>query len=379
MIPRINQVIKCYQEVAQAERMKCGRPGELTAKNAVRGAAIVCEAAGIPLGASVERLTRKAIDSALVKFLEQGIARVSAWSYMCQLRAVFAKWTRPYYEDRGWEIPKIELPNFRAQPPRYVRPSADLLRNVKAWYKKLEKEAFGDVPCALCSVQCASESVPCATDAQNTRHQATGTTAQPTAPSAQHEARATTHEPRSTSHEARSSRAFLKSHEKEREWLAATFMLEFAMRNGDILRLTPSNFIESAQSTRHKAQGTKFLSYTPHKTELSSGRRVCWPIHPDIWAKLGPLVTDGDKPGSALLRTLDSGVFERLNRQMRLLGFTGGKGAYELRKICIDHIYQKFGAEKATAISGDDIKTITHYYADPAAVTVVGIRILDLL
>ncbi len=162
-------------------------------------------------------------------------------------------------------------------------------------------------------------------------------------------------------------------------------MLEFAMRNGDILRLTPSNFIEQttprpAPSTKHQAPRTMhFLSYTPHKTELSSGRRVCWPIHPDIWARLGPLVTDGDKPGSALLRTLDSGVFERLNRQMRLLGFTGGKGAYELRKICIDHIYQKFGAEKATAISGDDIKTITHYYADPAAVTVVGIRILDLL
>ena len=32
----------------------------------------------------------------------------------------------------------------------------------------------------------------------------------------------------------------------------------------------------------------------------------------------------------------------------------------------IDHVYQKYGAEMAVSISGDDIKTISHYYADPA-------------
>ena len=59
--------------------------------------------------------------------------------------------------------------------------------------------------------------------------------------------------------------------------------------------------------------------------------------------------------------------------------FSGSKGAYELRKICIDHVYQRFGAEMASAISGDDIRTVTRYYADPAAVATVGLRIVDLL
>jgi hypothetical protein len=33
----------------------------------------------------------------------------------------------------------------------------------------------------------------------------------------------------------------------------------------------------------------------------------------------------------------------------------------------------------ATSISGDDIKTITHYYADPSQPNIGNVRILDLL
>ena len=79
------------------------------------------------------------------------------------------------------------------------------------------------------------------------------------------------------------------------------------------------------------------------------------------------------------LPDLDSEVFDALNRQMRSLGFTGSKGAYELRKICIDHIYQRFGVEMATSISGDNIRTIMHYYADPAQPNIGEIRVMDLL
>ena len=63
----------------------------------------------------------------------------------------------------------------------------------------------------------------------------------------------------------------------------------------------------------------------------------------------------------------------------RALGFTGHKGAYELRKICIDHVYQKYGAEMAVSISGDDIRTITRYYADPSRPNIGTTRIIDLL
>ena len=280
--------MKCYRVIAQIERMKTGRPGVETAANALRGATNVCRAAGIELSSPVTALTRKRIDAALATFVGRGITRLSAWSYVCQLRGVFAKWCRPYYEDAGWKIPSLDLPNFRVKAPRYVRPSAEMLARVKAWYQKLTGE----------------------------------------------------------------------------HWFVATMMLEFAMRNGDVLRLKEENFIE--RDSHH------YLTYTPHKTELTSGRHVCWPIHDDIWMRFD------DFGGLRGLDVTDE-TFVDINRSMRSLGFRGNKAAYELRKICIDHVYQKYGAEIAVSLSGDDIKTITKYYADPAQPNIGATRVLDLL
>lgn len=288
MTPTIQQIMRCYRIVAQTERMKTGRPGETTVANALNGATKVCHAAGIELSESIAALTRKKIDLALAAFMEQGLTRLTAWSYVCQLRAVFAKWSHPYYLDAGWDVPPLDLPTFRAKAPRYERPSADMLARVKAWYKRQTGE----------------------------------------------------------------------------RWFAATMMLEFAMRNGDVLRLREENFIEK--------DGRHFLNYTPHKTELTSGRRVCWPIHESIWAKFEGC------GGLACLDITDE-TFAEINHDLRALGFRGSKASYELRKICIDHIYQKYGAEMAVSISGDDIKTITHYYADIAQPNIGAMRIIDLL
>jgi len=288
MIPTIEEVMKCYRIVAQTERMKTGCPGERTVANALTGAANVCEAAGIALTARSDELTRQRIDLALATFMQRGLRRITAWSYVCQLRAVFAKWALPYYRDAGWDVPTLELPAFRAKAPRYVRPSAALLARVKAWYGTLKGE----------------------------------------------------------------------------HWFAATMMLEFAMRNGDVMRLRDENFV--TRETRH------FLSYTPHKTELTSGRHVFWPVHDDIWRQID------DYGGFAGLDVTDE-TFAELNADLRSLGFHGSKAAYELRKICIDHVYQKFGAEMAVSISGDDIKTIIRYYADPAQPNIGALRIVDLL
>lgn len=288
MIPTIEQVMRCYRVVAQTERMKTGRPGEETVANALRGATNVCRSAGVELTAPVTALTRKKIDHALATFMARGLTRLSAWSYVCQLRGVFAKWCKPYYDDAGWEIPPLDLPSFRAKAPRYVRPSSEMIARVKAWYARLTGEY----------------------------------------------------------------------------WFAATMMLEFAMRNGDVLRLRDENFVEK--------DGRHYLNYTPHKTELSSGRRVFWPIHEAIWQ------TFEDYGGLSCLDVTEE-TFDDLNRDLRSLGFRGTKGAYELRKICIDHVYQKFGAEMAVSLSGDDIKTITRYYADPAQPNIGAMRVLDLL
>ena len=160
----------------------------------------------------------------------------------------------------------------------------------------------------------------------------------------------------------------------KRDWLVATLMLEFAMRNGDVAKLLWSNF----QTVIGPDGRRVVLCYTPHKTALSSARRVSWPVHPDIWERLVRI--RAASPNRPRLITNAEDVFMRLNAELRSQKlFVGTKGLYELRKICIDHIYQKFGAEMASSISGDDIRTVTRYYADPSAVQVGGVRIVELL
>ena len=95
---------------------------------------------------------------------------------------------------------------------------------------------------------------------------------------------------------------------------------------------------------------------------------VKWPVHPEIWERIKDFSFDYNED-----------TFAALNKIMRGFGFTGAKGAYELRKICIDHVYQKYGAEMATSISGDDIRTIMRYYADPAQPNIGATRVIDLL
>lgn len=313
-IPTMSKMVKVYVEAAAVERLKRGTPGEATVHNTLSGVrvfrrwlnerrvALGYPAVGFdedfPLVSIVKPpLVRKY----LAELLRRKVKPVTALSYVNQLRQLFARWVRPYYDDLGWKVP--EFPSFVASRigARYVRPSPELLQKVKDWYRALSE---------------ADEGTPF----QARRSEVKG----------------------------------------DQLWFAATMMLEFAMRNSDILRLRRENFIEMG--------GRVFLNYTPHKTANSSGRMVKWPIHPLLWQRL-----KADMP------ELSDEVFEALNRQMRQLGFSGTKGAYELRKICIDHVYQKYGAEMAVSISGDDIKTITRYYADPAQPNIGAVRIVDLL
>ncbi len=158
-------------------------------------------------------------------------------------------------------------------------------------------------------------------------------------------------------------------------WFFMTMMLNFGMRNSDVKRLEWSNFIETPRGV--------FLKYTPHKTHLTSGRIVHWPIPEDIWCKiLRYKATHPDRPlcntlvRKALNRTPEFETPDNVTRTeqtvralMRSLGATGSKSAYELRKLCCDTIYSNFGQEAASAITGDNIDTVTKYYADPSGVS----------
>lgn len=321
--PTISEMTRAYVEAAVIERMKCGRPCENTVRNTMAGVRMFREwlngrriRLGYPSISSDEDFPLVSViklplmQKYLGDMLKHGIKPVTAISYVNQLQQLFAKWMLPYYVNRGWRIPEFPALGCRLRTQRYNRPDDAILHLLKKWYhalSMLDGQSSGPVR-MFCG-----------------------------------------------------RRRLVTQYEI---WFAATMMLEFAMRNSDISRLSSENFI--------MRDGRYYLTYTPHKTACSSGRVVRWPIHEDIWSRL-------TVSGILNLPIADADTFAALNRQMRALGFRGTKGAYELRKICIDHVYQKFGAEMAVSISGDNIKTIMHYYADTAQPNIGDVRVTDLL
>ena len=147
-----------------------------------------------------------------------------------------------------------------------------------------------------------------------------------------------------------------------RVWFFATMMLRFGVRNGDVGRLTPQNFVAKDGEVR--------LCYTPHKTASRSGTRVSWPLHPDMVARIEKvrqtLDLDEDQAFVNSPRSTAIIVNDELRKFPELADRE--KASYELRKMCVDDIYHSFGVEMAAAISGDDIKTLTYFYADTAHV-----------
>ena len=161
--------------------------------------------------------------------------------------------------------------------------------------------------------------------------------------------------------------------EDKRYWLAATMMLQFAMRNGDVVAAEGTCFVNR--------KGTMYLTYTPHKTASSSGRNVVWPIHADVWARIEEARRAIDSKDGKLVPA-GAWTFARLNRMLReaVPEFKQiEKATYELRKLRIDAEYKRFGAERASALSGDDIRTLSYYYADVADMAPEAVRAEDLI
>ena len=145
-----------------------------------------------------------------------------------------------------------------------------------------------------------------------------------------------------------------------RVWVAASLMLQFGMRNGDAGRLTWDRFQREGERV--------VLAYRPQKTARSSGRLVRCVMSVGFYERLRAATGAAERPEGRVVKDATE-TFRRINSEMRALGWVPPaftKGAYELRKMCIDRIYREFGAEAAVQVSGDDIRTVCRFYADPS-------------
>lgn len=320
-------LIEQYPKAAALERIKNGRPSEATVHHVCLDAERFMKLAGLKMSDKCSKLTTDIFDITIATAIKDGKSKATAWTYAVGVQSLAAKWTAPYYKRERFEPPKFELPSkINIRSSRYARPTAEQLAAVKQWYEKI-----WDDP-------------------------------------------------------------------DKRKWLAATMMLQFAMRNGDIARAKKDLFKSRVVKT---ADGTcverKILCYTPHKTAQSSARSVAWPIAQCIWEKIEEAVKSIEDAANSSgngwwdkcteddcgkLIPLSKKVFHKMNMDLRNIFPLSdtSKASYELRKICVDHVYQNMGLEKASAISGDDPKTVMYYYADPSqAIVEDGLDVTELI
>ena len=339
-----------YPRAAELERVKSGKPSERTVENTMKGMTQFMAAARLKMEDACAKLTTDLFDITITELIKDGKTKSTAWSYAAAMQTAAARWSGPYYRHNGFQPPAFALPAKRnMRPPRYRRPTKEQLDQVAEWYDGLWAE------------------------------------------------------------------------DDKRKWLAATMMLQFAMRNSDAERATPEIFERRKIKTKTGEMAMRHvLHYTPHKTASSSGRSVAWPVAPKIWERIEEarraILAEaerlsaaegedarnekaGDKKKGEAEKPAGRGwwrkrgaeeakklipfghvTYMKLNSELRRIFPDTQKASYELRKICIDHVYQSLGPEKASALSGDDLKTVTYYYADPSqAIEQDGVDIAELL
>ena len=144
-------------------------------------------------------------------------------------------------------------------------------------------------------------------------------------------------------------------------WLAATLLLECAMRPCDARELTWEAF--------EVRDGAAWLRYVPSKTRgrTREARAVEIPVDPALLARMR---LANPEPGHVVPGrnpTDRENVFKRrLNGWVRGIGWDPAKyrkGAYELRKLSVSAALNAAGIEWAAAKAGDNPETVRKYYA----------------
>lgn len=159
-------------------------------------------------------------------------------------------------------------------------------------------------------------------------------------------------------------------------WAAVTLMLQLAMRPISAANITWENF--------QKINDRWVVRYIPSKTEgrTKRPRPVIWPLHGDLYERLRKAAGPVHLVKGANLYQRYAFYVREINKELRAIGWDRSrwqKACYELRKLCVDTVFNSMGAERASQISGDNISTVLNYYADPNKSGFDGINISKII
>lgn len=130
--PTVSELVENWERWAW-ERHRDPRyqqPSENTIRNALNSFKQLCTVAGIRGDENYRRLLNTdTLSDAFGKMVAGGLTGVTAWTYVSCVQTLTSRWTEPYWLKFGFLVkqPKMPDPGKAKDPPRYIRPSQELM------------------------------------------------------------------------------------------------------------------------------------------------------------------------------------------------------------------------------------------------------------
>jgi len=141
--PTIGQMIDAWEKFATKRSVdpRYMRPTESSIRLVLLCFRYCYEQAGLSRDDNYTKLVNeKTLREVFDGFVEKGLAGITAWNYVTSIGSITAKWTEPYWENLGYIVRRCRMPDagLAKDPPRYRRPSQDLLDKQDLFYASLQ-------------------------------------------------------------------------------------------------------------------------------------------------------------------------------------------------------------------------------------------------
>lgn len=136
-VPTIAELRALYQEAAETRRLQTEQISPQEVRLSVSCLNRFLEECGVPDTDPTTGITRRRLAQFAKILADQGLAKATVASYLVAIQRMCARWARIAYEDVGYDVPPIDLPEIPRPGGDYVTPPAEKMVALKLWYDRL--------------------------------------------------------------------------------------------------------------------------------------------------------------------------------------------------------------------------------------------------
>ena len=141
--PTLGEMMRRWEEFAteRSRDPRYQRPTERTIQTALKNFRYCYEVLGLGENDNYRKLYNdEALRTCFDKFIQKGLAGVSAWSYLMSVQTLTSPWTARQWEKYGYLVRKAKMPDpgLAKDAPRYRRPSKELMEKQDLFYASLQ-------------------------------------------------------------------------------------------------------------------------------------------------------------------------------------------------------------------------------------------------